>query len=64
MKIKTEGIISVNTRQAPKIKIGAKGESHEVSFDLYGIKLEDLLSLTEKRLSITIEDIPERLKPL
>jgi len=64
MKIKTEGNISEATSHAPKIKIGAKGDYHQVTFDLYRINIEDIYSLTQKTLSITIEEEPQKLTPL
>lgn len=62
MQIK--GNISQATNGAPKIKVGAKGEYHQVMFDLYHIKLDSIYDLVGKRLTITIEETPEKLGEL
>lgn len=49
------GCISMTTRDYPKIKPTDAGA--EVSFDLYGVSIDELLKLTGKELKVSLDEV-------
>lgn len=51
--MKTQAVISMTTRDAPKIKVTDTGA--EITFDVYDISIDELRGYTGKELTLTIE---------
>jgi len=52
--IKTKAIIATRADGYPKIQVGTPGAAHTVTFDIYGVSIDDLLSFCNQELDLVL----------
>lgn len=53
-RLRFRAAIARTTSDALKVKVGAPGSSHEVTFEVWGLELDDLLRLADEELEVEV----------
>lgn len=54
-RLRFRAALARTTTDILKVRVGAPGSSHEVTFEVWDVEIEDLLSLADKELEVQVQ---------